>query len=82
MGVQPVRVFEPELIKEFGRIRSALHSWFPLKDLDKVILDYKTGKHNLAGHFATSGRISLDETFVCILELLFWAYTCYSTGKN
>lgn len=69
-GVQPVRVFEPELVKEFGRIRSALHSWFPLKDLDKVVLDYKTGKHNLAGPFATSGRISLDETFLSA----FWNY--------
>jgi hypothetical protein len=64
IGSQPIRVFRPDTFREFNKIKYSLHSWFPKKSLDEVILDYKTGKNNLIGPYATKGLISLDETFL------------------
>jgi hypothetical protein len=70
VGSQPVRVLKKELFKEFNNIRSALHSWFPLSQLNKIDLDYVTGKHNMAGPYATAQKIHIDETFLSA----FWNY--------
>lgn len=71
-GYQPVKIFEPELNREFERIQSALNSWYPLKRLDKIKLNYLIGKYNLVGHYSTSKSIHLSETFLSA----FWNY-CY-----
>lgn len=71
-GYQPVKIFEPELKKEFNIMRSALNSWFPSKQLDKIELKYQIGKYNLVGPYATSKSIHISETFLSA----FWNY-CY-----
>lgn len=70
VGSQPIRVLKTDLFREFDNIRSALHSWFPLGELNKIDLDYKIGGHSLVGPYATSKNIHVDETFLSA----FWNY--------
>lgn len=71
-GFQPVKVFETQMHREFKNIRTSLNTWFPNKNLDEVKLEYKIGKYNLVGPYASSTRIHLSETFLSA----FWNF-CY-----
>lgn len=71
-GVQPIRVFESEMFREFERIKEVLDTIYPKSRLKEVTLDYQIGKLKIRGPKASKKTIYLDETFLSA----FWNY-CY-----